>query len=89
MMDSNSLLAAALVWSAIGGTLGYFIGKDKGFAQEGAWWGILLGVIGVIIVLIMKDRREVNAEIDRLRQTEQWQTYMAEHAAKPWYKRLW
>jgi hypothetical protein len=34
----------------IGGLVGHAIGKPKGRGEAGAWWGVLLGPIGWLVV---------------------------------------
>jgi hypothetical protein len=47
-------MAIILVVAALCGVAGYFIGKPKNRAVEGAVWGFLLGVIGIIIIAVRK-----------------------------------
>ena len=47
-------MAVILVVAIVCGVAGYFIGKPKNRAVEGAAWGFLLGVVGLIIIAVRK-----------------------------------
>jgi hypothetical protein len=52
---------AVLVWIVVAvacGFGGYAIGKPKGRASTGAWLGVLLGVIGIIIIACLPRDKE-------------------------------
>jgi hypothetical protein len=42
-----------IVW-ALCGVVGYLIGNSKGRGAEGALWGLVLGLIGLIIIAVRK-----------------------------------
>jgi hypothetical protein len=52
--EKDMAIVAILVIAAIFGTAGYFIGRPKGRAVEGAVWGALLGAIGLIVIALRK-----------------------------------
>lgn len=47
-----------LVWSLIWGIASAVLGRTKGI--NGFWYGFFLGLIGFIIVICMKERKEEN-----------------------------
>jgi F0F1-type ATP synthase assembly protein I len=49
-MGSSALIIGAIVCSVIG----YFVGKPKNRAVEGALWGFFLGLIGIVIIVLRK-----------------------------------
>lgn len=57
MTDEEFIIIAFifLLWVTICGVVGYAIGKSKNRASEGVILGMFLGLIGIIIVLFMKD----------------------------------
>lgn len=55
-MESDFLMLLVLC-AALGGTVGYFIGKSKGRESDGLGLGIALGPIGWLITAALKDMR--------------------------------
>ena len=52
-MELGALGAAILFWAVLMGLVGYLLGNTRGRGGEGALFGILLGPLGWIIVLLL------------------------------------
>lgn len=50
---------AVITWLVFWTLLGALIGKQKGRADSGVVWGLLLGPIGCLITALLPDRRKV------------------------------
>lgn len=53
--------AGVLVWiiaALVFGAIGSAVGKPKGRGSQGFWFGLILGIVGVIIVACMRPDRE-------------------------------
>jgi hypothetical protein len=50
-----------LIWTGLGGAMGYPIGRSKGRGALSFWFGLLLGVIGLVIVAIISPTPEFEA----------------------------
>lgn len=50
-------MAILLALAALFAALGYFVGRTKGRPDEGAVLGLVLGPLGLLIILLVEDKR--------------------------------
>ena len=51
-------LLYVLIWEVIWGAICQAVGKQKNI--NGFWWGFFLGIIGLIVVLCTKEKKDIN-----------------------------
>ena len=70
-----ALFSAALMWLLPMGGIGYLIGRPKGLAIDGIAYGVLLGPLGWLVVVLKAPTPECiikrEAEIERARRRAQ------------------
>jgi hypothetical protein len=53
MSEFTMLAVGFIIWATVFGLFGWAVGRHKGRGADGAWLGILLGLLGVVIAAIL------------------------------------
>ena len=53
MSEFTILAVAWMLWATVFGLFGWAVGRHKGRGADGAWLGILLGLLGVVVTAIL------------------------------------
>ena len=62
-MDPGTIIFVSFMGALVCSAIGYGIGATRNRAAQGAWLGLLLGPIGIIIILVLTPLPEV-AHVD-------------------------